>query len=135
MYPYLDNSLAINWLYTAAVTGATTPTAVDLANAIGPVGLTVKVPSGGTGTLSLQPVMSTDNVTFVNVPADAILDPVTGLQTTFTNVTSTGSTQTVYLKRDELYRYVSILLSTPNAVSQTVNVVELHIRAYTSQSV
>lgn len=135
MFPYLDNNLALNWLQAGAVTSTTTPTAVDIKNAVGPVGLAVKIPSGGTGTLALQPVMSADNTTFVSVPADAILDPITGLPTTFSNVTSTGSTATVYLKRDALYRYISMTLTPVGGVSQTVNIVELHSRAYTSTAV
>src|SRR5258707_85889 len=127
MFPFgLDNALADNWMSFAVINSTTTLTAVDLANAIGPVGLSLKVPASGSGTLSVQPVMSLDNIPFINVPADAILNKTTGLATTFTNVTSAGSQQTVYLKRDQLYRYVSVLFTPVVAGSLTINLVELH---------
>lgn len=135
MFPYIDNSLADNWLQLGAVTTTTTPTGIDITNAIGPVGLSIKIPSGGSGTLSLQPVMSLDNTTFVNVPSAAILAKPTGLPTTITNATSAGLTVTVYLKRDELYKYVSVLLTPVGAASQTVAIVELHSLSYTSTAV
>jgi hypothetical protein len=136
MFNYLDNALANNWLNLGTVNATTTPTGQDLVNAIGPVMLTVKAASGGSGTLALQPVMSLDNVTFVNVPADSILDSTTGLATTLTNITgSAGSTQTVYLKRDALMRYVSITLTPVVAFSATVAILEAHQRAYTSTTV
>jgi hypothetical protein len=136
MFNYLDNALANNWLNLGSVSTTTTPTGQDLINAIGPVMLTVKVPSGGSGTLALQPVMSLDNVTFVNVPTDSILDSTTGLATTFSNIAgSAGSTQTVYLKRDALMRYVSITLTPVVAFSGTVAILEAHQRAYTATSV
>ena len=140
MFQYLDNALAINWLNNVNVNSTTTPTGVDIINAVGPVALLVQVPSGGSGTLALQPVMSTTGTSgpWTNVPADAILDPTTGLQTTFANIAgAAGSTTgvTVYLKRDELERYISITLTPVVAASMTVAVVEEHLRSYTSTSV
>ena len=42
MFPYLDNALSVNWLQNAAsITSTTTPTGIDLVNAVGPVGLAV----------------------------------------------------------------------------------------------
>jgi len=136
MFTYLDNALSLSNIQNGAVTSTTTPAGVDLKNAIGPVLESVQVPSGGTGTLAIQPVMSLDNSTFVNVPADAILDPITGLVTTFANIAgAAGGSQQVYLKRDELMRYVSLTFSPVGAVSVTVNAVEAHLRAYTSLAV
>jgi len=136
MFQYLDNALAINWLNLGTISSTTTVTGADLINAVGPVALTVKAASGGSGTVALQPVMSTDNASWVNVPADSILDPTTGLQTTFSNIVgATGSTQTVYLKRDEMMRYVSLTLTPVVAFSATVAVVEEHLRSYTSTTV
>ncbi len=136
MFTFLDNSLGFNWLQAAAITSTTTPAGIDIINAIGPVLIAVKVPSGGSGTLALQPVMSLDNTTFVNVPADAILDPVTGLQTTLANIVgSTGAAESVYLKRDELMRYISVTQTPVVAFSGTVNIVEAHLRSYTSLAV
>lgn len=136
MFPYLDNALSFNWLQNAAtIIATTTPTGIDLVNAVGPVGLAVAAPAGGSGSLDLQPVMSTDGTTWVNVPAAAILDPVTGLPTTLAHITSAAYTAVVYLKRDELYRYVS-LTQTPNpSASRVVTVQALFARAYTSQAV
>lgn len=136
MFNYNDNSLAQNWLQSGSITTTTTITGQDIINAIGPVGLAVKVPSGGTGTLALQPVMSTDNATWVNVPADSILNPTTGLAVTFTNIAgAAGGAQTVYLKRDALMRYISLTLTPVVAASMTVNVLETHTRAYTDTTV
>lgn len=135
MFPYLDNSLATNWLQAASVTSTSTPAGIDITSAIGPVGLIIKTVASGSGTLAYQPVMSTDNVTFVNVPADAILAYPTGLQTTLTNTTSAGAEQKVYLKRDELYRYISVTLTVTPSATQTVNILEVHNLAYTSTAV
>ena len=76
MFPYLDNALSITLPQNAAaISATTTPTGVNLANAVGPVGLTVAIPSGGSGTLALQPVMSLNGSSgWISVPADAILD-------------------------------------------------------------
>jgi len=137
MFTYLDNALGINWLQNGAVTSSTTPAGVDLVNAVGPVLMAIQVPSGGTGTLSIQPVMATDNTTFVNVPADAILNPVTGVPGyTIPNVVgSAGGKVQFGLKRDELMRYLSVTLAPVGAVSVTVNAIELHLQSYTSLSV
>ena len=136
MFPYLDNALNILWLQnSASVSSTTTPTGVDLVNAVGPVAITAANPASGSGTLALQPVMSVDNTTWVNVPADAILDPITGLQTTMANLTSAGGTQVVYLKRDELSRYVSLTETITPTASLTVSVQVEYLRAYTSQAI
>lgn len=141
MFTYLDNQFSPNWLNNGTINSTTTPTGVDIVNAIGPVLLTVQVPTGGSGTLSVQPVMSTAGTTgpWVNVPADAILDPVTGLQTTFANIAGSAGTgaagASVYLKRDELERYISVTFTPVGAGSMTVNLFEGHLRAYTSTSV
>lgn len=141
MFGYLDNGLSINGLLNnATVTTTQTPTGIDCQNAVGPIGLTFSAASGGSGTLSLQPVMSTDNTTFVNVPADAILDPTTGLQTTFANYVGSVGTSvngvTVYLKKDELMRYISLTLTNVGgAGSITASARIQFMRGYTSQSV
>ena len=137
MFSYLVNDLGFNWLQNGAVTSTTTPAGVDLVNAIGPVLCAIQVPSGGTGTLAIQPVMSTDDSSWVNVPADAILDPVTGLPGySVPNVVGAAGGKVKFgLKRDELMRYISITFSPVVAVSVTVNAVEMHLSSYTSQSV
>ena len=135
---YLDNGFSCQWLEpVVTVTSTTTPTAIDIANAFGPVLLQVTIPSGGSGTLSLQPVHSSDNSTFGSIPADAILDPITGLATTFANIAgAAGGSQAVYLKRDELKRYVSITFTNVGtAGSVTVAAILGYLRSYTSQSV
>lgn len=136
MFTYIVNDLAFNWLNNGAITSTTTPTAVDLINAVGPVLMAVKAISGGSGTLSVQPVMSTDNVTFVNVPADAILDPTTGLPNYSIPqlVGSTGTEVKFGLKRDELMRYISITYTPVGSASMTVNAAEMHLRPYSPQT-
>lgn len=134
MFPYLINEIETSYLANAtAWTTTVTLTAADLKNAVGPVLVTVMAPAGGSGTLTITPVMSQDDSSFENVPAAAIVNRVTGLTTTLTTLTSTAMTQQFGLIRDQLDRYVSLTLS--GTGSQTVTVLVQYARAYTSQAV
>lgn len=137
MFTYLLNDLGSNWLVAQEITSATTPAGVDIINAVGPVMIFIKVPSGGSGSLSVTPVMSTDDTTFVSVPSSAILDPTTGLPgyTIPTLVGAAGGEVSFGLKRDELMRYLSVTFTPVGSADMTVNALEAHLRSYSPLSV
>lgn len=136
MFSYLDNQLQTNWLLVASsVTTTTSVTTADLRTANGPVLVAISAPAGGSGTLVPTFWMSGDDSTYVAVPTTAILDATTGLATTVTNITTTAHDKKYYLKRDELMRYFKVILTPTPSATITVNVLEAHLKSYTSQSV
>jgi hypothetical protein len=139
MLGFSINQFAVNVLASGvSVTTTTNAVKVDLKNAIGPIKITQSIAAGGTGTLVPTVYMSTDDTTYVAVPATALLDAVTGKAAALSNILSTSVAAAPVefgLKKDELMRYVRVTYTPTPSCTMTLSVSEVHVVAYTSTAV
>lgn len=111
----LANQLSISAsLRAASLSTANAATAdgtgIDIGEMEGTVLVVVDAALASSGeTMTFTVEHSYDNSTFADVGADALVDPATGLATTFTvNSASVAVFQTLALKRDRLRRYIRV---------------------------
>ncbi len=98
-------------------------TAVDVSEYIGPVFLSVAFNATGTDTPAVTVEHSLDNTTFAAVPASALVDIGTGQPATFTTPTaSTAQDETLQLVRQQLQRYVRVVLTGAVSSARTASV-------------
>lgn len=101
---------------STAAAGAINGTGIDISNYEGPIGAVVDAPVASTGdTIDFTVEHSEDNTSFAAVPAAALVDE-NGDAATFTQVTDVIAVfETLYLKRDQLKRYVRLVATTGGA--------------------
>lgn len=148
MFNYIADSVVINAAAnTQAISGTgTTVGMIDVSNAVGPVLITVISPAGGTGTMTIQPVMNTINSTagVSNVPVNALLiagatigtvylpgaTNSPGLPGTFANVAASASVQTLAVARELTMRYIGVTLG-GSGLTQTATIIVTFMKQYT----
>lgn len=96
--------------YSTANAATLDGTGVDIGAAEGPILVTVDAALASSGeTMDFAVQHSYDNVTFTNIPADALVDPATGEAATFTqNTAAVAVFQTRAVKRDRVRRYLRV---------------------------
>lgn len=109
-------------------------TGVDLINNPGTsVLVNINAITGGTGTTTVALTHSVDNTTFVAVPAAAILNPATGLVTTLSTFSTTGTNQIVAVNRELLRRYLRLEM-TGTTITQTIAFIVIYLAGNTPTS-
>lgn len=104
----------------SASSGGLLFTGVDLINIPGQAVLVnVNAITGGTGTTTAVLTHSSDNTTFVTVPAAAIINPNTGAAATLSTFSTTGTNQSVAVNRELLRRYLRLEI-TGTTLTQTI---------------
>jgi hypothetical protein len=109
MNTLLGNAIGVSKsLGSASRSGSANGTAVDLSNIEGEILVVLDSAAMSTAdTLDVTIEESADNSTFAAAPADALINPETGLAATFTQVTDgAASFQVLALKKERLKRYV-----------------------------
>jgi hypothetical protein len=85
---------------------------LDVSSYVGPVYINVACNATGTDTPAITVEHSADDSTFAAIPASALMDPTTGDADTFTTPTaSTAQDETLLLNRQQLKRYVRVVLT------------------------
>ena len=137
MFTYLTDQLSISVPANAqAISGTgTTVGMVDISNAVGPITITVACPAGGTGTMTITPVMNTVNSTsgVSNVPAAALVaqsGASAGQAATFSNVAASASVQTLSVVKELSMRYLGITFG-GSGLTQTATVTITFLKQYT----
>ena len=148
MFNYIADSLVVSVAAnTQAISGTgTTVGMIDVSNAVGPILITTISPSGGTGTMTIQPVMNTINSTtgVANVPTAALVIAAgaigtvyapgatnsPGLPSTFSTVAAAASVQTLAVLRELTQRYIGVTLS-GTGLTQTITIVVSYMKQYT----
>jgi len=105
---------------------------VDLVNIVGGALLVnVNGLTGGTGTATIILQHSVDNITFATVAAGAVLNNNTGVVTTLSTFSTTGTNQTVAVNREWLRRYFRISV-TGTTLTQQIAFVTIGLAANTA---
>jgi hypothetical protein len=131
---YISNLAQIN-VETKTITassGGLLFTGVDLKNIPGgAIVVNVFAVTGGTGTTTITLEHSVDNSTWATVPAGAVLNNNTGVVTTLSTFSTTGTNQQVAVNRELLRRYFRINI-TGTTITQNVTLVVTGIAANTA---
>ena len=133
MFTYIGNNVSVVWTSNAQAITSTggVSTATDISQAEGPIIITVAVPAGGSNTMTIGVTQSElSGSGFAAVPAANLLNS-SGVASTFATVSTTASTQTLYLQRVNSQRYLQ-LAYTGTALTQTVSALFAFIVKYTS---
>jgi hypothetical protein len=148
MFNYISDALVISAAAnTQAISGTgTTVGMIDVSNAVGPILITTISPSGGTGTMTITPVMNTTNSTSGTtvVPANALVVASGAIGTvyapgatnspgqpaTFASVAAAASVQTLAVLRELSQRYIGVTLG-GTGLTQTVTIVVTYMKQYT----
>jgi hypothetical protein len=107
---------------------------LDISKYVGNIFINVSQNAGGTDTLAVTVQHATaSGGTFGAVPAAALFDPTTGNASTFTDLGATASDETLGLNRQQLKRYVRVLISDASNNDNTASVVAAGQPGYTEQ--
>jgi hypothetical protein len=107
-------------------------TGVDLINCPGgAVLVNVYAITSGTGTSTITLEHSVNNSTWATVPAAAVLNNNTGVVTTLSTFSTTGTNQTVAVNRELLRRYLRITI-TGTTLTQSVVFSTVYLAANTA---
>jgi hypothetical protein len=111
------------------------PTAeLDVSKYVGNIFINVAQIAGGSDTLAVTVQHSlTSGGTFAAVPAAALFNPETGNADTFTDLGATASDETLYLNRQQLKRYVRVLISDAANFDHIVSVTAGAMPVHTEQ--
>lgn len=118
----------------SASSGGLLFTGVDLVNIPGgAVVVNINALTGGTNTATATLEHSSDNSTWVAVPAASILNNNTGAVTTLSTFSTTGTNQTVAVNRENLRRYLRVNI-TGSTLTQTIAFITFGLAANTATS-
>jgi len=120
-------------LYVGLVNTDPEPSAeLDVSKYVGNIFINVAQNAGGSDTLAVTVQhATTSGGSFGSVPAAALFDPTTGNASTFTDLAATASNQTLGLNRQQLKRFVRVLISDASNNDNTVSVVAAGQPGYT----
>jgi len=107
---------------------------LDISKFVGNIFINVAQNAGGTDTLAVTVQHATSSGgTFGSVPAAALFNLETGNADTFTDLGATASDETLGLNRQQLKRYVRVLISDASNNDNTASVVAGAMPGYTEQ--
>jgi hypothetical protein len=149
MFTYLVDALSVNSAanyLSISGSGGAYSSFIDTSNAVGPIVVTVIVPSGGTNTMTIQPVMNTvaSSSGATNVPTAALIVQSAAVGTvytpgqsgspgtpgTFATVSTSASVQTLAVVRELCQRYLAVNF-TGTSLTQHATVVISFLKQYT----
>ena len=104
----------------------------DVTKYVGNIFLNVACNASGTDTPAITVEHSADNSTFTSVPAAALFNLATGAADTFTTPTaSTAQDETLGLVRQQLYKYVRVVLTGAVSSARTFSITAGGMPQYT----
>lgn len=121
-----------NLFNEAQATNPDNSDSIDISKFVGNVFLNVSFNATGTDTPAVTVEHSLDDTTFVAVPASALFNVATGEADTFTTPTaSTASDETLALNRQQLKRYVRVVLTGAVSSARQCSIVAVAQPQYT----
>lgn len=124
-----------NLFLEAQATNPDYSASLDVSKFVGDVFLNVAIGASGTDTPAITVEHSADNSSFAAVPASALFNVSTGDADTFTTPTaSTASDETLGLVRQQLKRYVRVVLTGAVSSARTASIVAIGQPQYTEAS-
>lgn len=107
---------------------------LDVSQYVGNIFINVSQNAGGSDTLVVTVEhATTSGGSFGAVPAAALFNPATGEADTFDNLVASATDQTLGLNRQQLKRYVRVVLTGGSSFDNTASVVAAGQPGYTEQ--